>query len=117
MLAQVSTDGGLPDQLRLGALAGATCSRDREAPRLRRVLAALERAPIITNVAVRLCPVGNAFAFNLVLAASRVSTRDFLVGTLHRHACPRRLVFALFGGSVEHGSVHLLLVGRPSWRR
>ena len=109
-LAQVSTMVGCLLNFAWGRWLARDLLARREAPRLRRVLAALERAPVATNVAVRLCPVGNAFAFNLVLAASRVSTRDFLVGTFIG-TLPETVVFALFGGSVEHGSVHLLLVG------
>jgi phospholipase D1/2 len=82
----------------------------QRAPRLGRLLDAVARAPIATNVAVRLCPVGNCFAFNLLLAASTVSTRDFLVGTFLGTA-PETLAFALFGGSAEEGSVRQALAG------
>lgn len=110
LLAQAGTTAGCLLNFAWGRWVMRELLAGREMPRLRRLLDGLARAPVATNVAVRLCPVGNCFAFNLLLAASPVSTRDFLVGTF-LGTLPETLVYALFGGSAQGGSLRLLLAG------
>lgn len=110
LLAQVGTLLGCLANFAWGRLLARDLLARRHAPRLQRLLDSLARAPVATNVAVRLCPVGNCLAFNLLLAASPVGTRDFLVGTF-LGTLPETLACALFGGSAENGSVRLLLAG------
>jgi uncharacterized membrane protein YdjX (TVP38/TMEM64 family) len=110
VLAQVATTVGCLLNFGWGRWLARDLITRRHAPRLQRLLGALNRAPIATNVAVRLCPVGNAFAFNLLLAASQVSVRDFLIGTFIG-TLPETLAVALFGDSAHTGSVGLMLSG------
>jgi uncharacterized membrane protein YdjX (TVP38/TMEM64 family) len=110
VIAQISTVIGCLLNFAWGRWLARDLLARRRAPRLQRLLSALERAPIATNVAVRLCPVGNAFAFNLLLAASKVTPRDFLIGTF-LGTLPETLALALFGDSAHKGSVGLLLIG------
>lgn len=110
VLAQVATNVGCLLNFGWGRWMARDLLARRRASRLRRLLDALARAPVATNVAVRLCPVGNCFAFNLLLAASTVSARDFVVGTFIG-TLPETLACSLFGGSAEGGSVRLLLAG------
>jgi len=110
LLAQVGTTVGCLLNFAWGRWLARDLIARRQAPRLQRLLGVLSRAPVATNIAVRLCPVGNCFAFNLLLAVSSVSTLDFLVGTFVG-TLPETLVYALFGGSAEHGSLRLLLAG------
>ena len=110
VLAQVSTVVGCMLNFAWGRWLAKDLLARRQAPRLQRLLAALGRAPIATNVAVRLCPVGNCFAFNLLLAASPVSPRDFLIGTF-LGTLPETVAVALFGDSAHKGSVGLVLAG------
>jgi uncharacterized membrane protein YdjX (TVP38/TMEM64 family) len=110
VLAQVSTNVGCLLNFAWGRWLARDLLARRRAPRLQRLLAALNRAPVATNVAVRLCPVGNAFAFNLLLAVSQVSARDFVIGTFVG-TLPETLAVALFGDSAHKGSVGLMLTG------
>jgi uncharacterized membrane protein YdjX (TVP38/TMEM64 family) len=110
VIAQVSTNVGCLLNFAWGRWLARDLLARRNAPRLQRLLGALDRAPVATNIAVRLCPVGNAFAFNLLLAASQVSARDFVVGTF-LGTLPETLAVALFLDSAHSGSVGLLLSG------
>jgi len=110
VIAQISTVIGCLLNFAWGRWLARDLLARRNAPRLQRLLGALERAPIATNVAIRLCPVGNAFAFNLLLAASKITPRDFLIGTFIG-TLPETLALALFGDSAHKGSVGLLLTG------
>ena len=110
VLAQVSTMVGCLLNFAWGRWLARDLLARRRAPRLQRLLGALNRAPIATNVAVRLCPVGNAFAFNLLLAASQVSARDFVIGTFVG-TLPETLAVAILGDSAHKGSVGLMLTG------
>jgi uncharacterized membrane protein YdjX (TVP38/TMEM64 family) len=82
----------------------------RESRRLRRLLDQLRRRPILANVLLRVCPVGNAFATNLLCGVSPMGLRDFAVGTF-LGTLPETVVLALFGASVHHGSPPRLIAG------
>jgi uncharacterized membrane protein YdjX (TVP38/TMEM64 family) len=110
LLAQAGTTLGCVLNFAWGRWLARDLVARRQAPRLQRLLAVLARAPVATNIAVRLCPVGNCFAFNLLLAVTSVSTFDFVLGTFVG-TLPETLVYALFGGSAENGSLRLLLAG------
>ncbi|MEW6742548.1 MAG: VTT domain-containing protein [Planctomycetota bacterium] len=61
---------------------------------------------VMSNVLIRVIPVGNSFAVNLLMSVSPVRTRHFLLGTL-LGTLPGTCVFALFGSAV--GSPHATL--------
>jgi len=84
--------------------------RRRDSRRLQRLLDKIRRRPIATNVLLRVCPVGNAFATNLLLGVSPMSLKDFTIGTF-LGTLPETLILALFGASVYHGSPARLIAG------
>ena len=71
--------------------------------RFANVLAWIEHRPVASNVVIRICPIGNNFATNLLYAASRVRTRHFLLGTT-LGTFPETLVYALLGAGVRSAS-------------
>jgi len=75
----------------------------RDSRRLGQLLDKIRRRPIATNVLLRVCPIGSAFATNLVLGVSPMGLKDFVIGTF-LGTLPETVVLALFGASMYHGS-------------
>lgn len=105
-LAQVATTLGSLLVFTWGRWVGRDALRNG---RLGTVLTWLEHRPIASNVVIRICPIGNNFATNLLYAASCVRTRHFLLGTT-LGTLPETLVYALLGAGVRSASTVRLLV-------
>ncbi len=82
----------------------------RDSRRLRQLLDKIRLRPIATNVLLRVCPVGNAFATNLLFGVSPMSLKDFVIGTF-LGTLPETVVLALFGASMYHGSALRAIAG------
>lgn len=78
-----------------GAVAGKDLIQRYAGSRLKRVSEALARRGVLTIVTVRVVPVAPFVIINLVAGASRISFRDFALGTLLGMA-PGMAVIALF---------------------
>lgn len=71
--------------------------------RVRRMEDFLAANPFSMTLLIRLLPVGNNFATNLAVGASRVRALPFLLGSLLGYV-PKTFVFALAGSGIETGS-------------
>jgi uncharacterized membrane protein YdjX (TVP38/TMEM64 family) len=89
---------------------GGTAARARGGRRLQRLIRRVERHPILTNVMLRVFPVGNNLALNVLFALSPLSLRDYLIGTF-LGTLPATVVYALFGSSAHSASTTALLTG------
>ncbi len=77
----------------------------RRFPRsVRRLDAFLERNPFAMTLAVRLSPISNNLAVNLLAGVSRVPAAPFLAASALGHA-PQTIVFALVGSGLAGGIV------------
>lgn len=79
--------------------------------RVKRLLDAAETHGVVSNLLIRSAPVGNFFVTNLLMAVSRVTVPDFLLGTFIG-TIPATLALALVGsGITEGGSVQVIIGG------
>lgn len=83
---------------------------ERRMPRARRFLGFVGRNGLLSNVFIRLAPVGHAFTSSLLMSVSPVSTSDFLLGTF-LGSLPHTLVFALFGSAAKGSDWEARIVG------
>jgi len=110
LLAQAGTILGCAITFAWSRRLGADFARRSTGPRLARLIGKVERHPVATNVVLRICPVGNSLALNLLFGLSPIGMRDFLVGTF-LGTLPETVIYALFGGSADSASTGLLLTG------
>jgi uncharacterized membrane protein YdjX (TVP38/TMEM64 family) len=82
----------------------------RAARRRGRLREKVRQHPIATNILIRVCPVGNNFATNVLFGVSPVSTKHFFIGTFIGTS-PETLIYAVFGSSAESASELKLLIG------
>jgi uncharacterized membrane protein YdjX (TVP38/TMEM64 family) len=82
----------------------------RMARRRGRLLKRVQAHPIATNVLIRVCPVGNNFATNMLFGVSQVTARQFFIGTFIGTSV-ETLIYAIFGSSAESADKLKLLVG------
>jgi len=80
----------------------------RRFPRLHSGLELIGEHPLASNLALRLSPVGNCFAVNLLLSATPMRLRGFVVGTL-LGTVPETLVYALLGAGIVQAAPRLWL--------
>lgn len=107
-LAQLGTMLGCSLTFAWSRRLGGHLVRRATSPRLTRWVGRLERHPVATNVLLRICPIGNSLALNLLFGLSPIGWRDFLVGTF-LGTLPETVIYALFGSSAEAASAHALL--------
>jgi uncharacterized membrane protein YdjX (TVP38/TMEM64 family) len=86
---------------------GATRARGRASPS-HRLVAQLEQHPVAMQVLLRLLPLGNCLAVNLLLGCTSIRARDFALGAF-LGTLPATVVCALFGASARSASAGLLL--------
>ncbi|MHC4844899.1 MAG: TVP38/TMEM64 family protein [Planctomycetota bacterium] len=82
----------------------------RGARRRGRLREKVKQHPIATNILIRVCPVGNNFATNVLFGISPVTTKQFFIGTFIGTS-PETLIYAVFGSSAEDASELKLLLG------
>jgi uncharacterized membrane protein YdjX (TVP38/TMEM64 family) len=78
-------------------------------PRIGALLGVLGRHAISGNVLIRVAPVGNCLAANLLMAITPMTTWEFVAGTF-LGTLPETLVYAMFGSSA-HGDFVLRMLG------
>ncbi len=79
--------------------------------RVKRLLDAAREHGVVSNLLIRSAPVGNFFVTNLLMAVSRVSISDFLLGTF-LGTVPATLTLALVGSGITGGgAVHVIIGG------
>ncbi len=108
VLAHVGTMLGCTITFSWSRRLGRGLARRLTGARMQRLLGRVERHPVATNVLLRICPVGNSLALNLLFGLSTISLRDFLTGTLVG-TLPETVIYALFGSSAHAASASMLL--------
>jgi uncharacterized membrane protein YdjX (TVP38/TMEM64 family) len=113
LLAQVGTFLGCWATFAAGRHLGRAWVQDLVARRFRRagaLLGFISRHAFAANVAIRLAPVGNAFATNLLFSVSNVRTGTFLAGTF-LGTFPETAVAALLGSTAKGTETQARIVG------
>ena len=108
LLAQLGTLVGCTIAFLWSRRLGGDFARARGGRRLRRLMARVERHPVSTNVLIRIFPIGNALALNVLLGLTPIRLRDFVVGTFFG-TLPHTVIYVLLGNSAQLGSAARLL--------
>jgi uncharacterized membrane protein YdjX (TVP38/TMEM64 family) len=108
LLAQAGTIVGCAITFAWSRRLGRDFARRVTGPRLARLIGRVERHPVATNVMLRICPIGNSLALNLLFGLSPIGARDFLVGTF-LGTLPETVIYALFGSSAHTASAKMVL--------
>lgn len=107
LLAQAGTVAGCLIVFTWTRWLGAARARERpSAPN--GLVARLKQRPVATQVVLRLLPLGNCLALNLLLGLTSIRARDFALGTF-LGTLPATVVCALFGASARSASAGMLL--------
>lgn len=113
ILAQVGTFLGCWGTFAVGRSLGRKWVQSlvaRRFPRAKSLLDFIARHAFEANLVLRLTPVGNAFATNLLFSVSKVKSRTFLAATFLGTA-PETVALALVGSAVKGTEVGPRLVG------
>lgn len=109
VLAQLATVLGCVVTFSVARWSGRPYAQGRLARRFPRLHSGLEligEHPLASNLALRLSPVGNCFAVNLLMSLSSMRLEGFVVGTL-LGVLPETLVYALLGAGIVQAAPHL----------
>ena len=108
LLAQAGTLVGCTIAFLWSRRLGGDFARARAKGRLLRLIARVERHPVSTNVLIRVFPIGNALALNVLLGLTPMRLRDFVAGTF-LGTLPHTVIYVLLGNSASAGSAGRLL--------
>ena len=108
LLAQAGTMLGCAITFTWARRLGGDFARRKTGPRLARLIGRVERHPVATNVLLRICPIGNSLALNLLFGLSPIGLGDFLVGTF-LGTLPETAIYSLFGSSAQAASARVVL--------
>jgi len=108
LLAQAGTLIGCTLAFLWSRWLGGDVASARAGGRRQRLIARVERHPVSTNVVIRVFPIGNALALNVLLGLTPMRLRDFVAGTF-LGTLPHTVIYVLLGNSAHAGSAGRLL--------
>jgi uncharacterized membrane protein YdjX (TVP38/TMEM64 family) len=110
-LAQLATVLGCVVTFSVARWSGRPYAQSRLARRFPRLHSGLELIgahPVASNLALRLAPIGNCFAVNLLMSMTSMRLEGFVAGTL-LGVLPETLVYALLGAGIVQAAPRLWL--------